>query len=60
MGRSLGYCNLDCDRTTCDGDTQFCEKPDIFRKYLLEQKRREGGSGLERKGNAHFSGGSRV
>jgi hypothetical protein len=60
MGRGIGYCDLDCDRTTCDGDIQFCEKPDILRKYLLEQKKREGGLGWEKKRNVHFSGGERV
>jgi hypothetical protein len=60
MGQGIGYCDLDCDRTTCDGDIQFCEKPDILRKYLLEQKKREGGLGWEKKRNVHFSGGERV
>ena len=60
MGRGIGYCDLDCDRTTCDGDNQFCEKPDILRKYLLEQKKREGGLGWEKKRNVHFSEGQRV
>jgi hypothetical protein len=60
MGRGIGYCDLDCDRTTCDGDIKFCEKPDILRKYLLEQKKREEGLGWEKKKNAHFSGNQRV
>ena len=33
FGCGIGYCDLDCDRTTCDGDTHFCEKPDALRKY---------------------------
>jgi len=37
MGRVVGHCNLDCDRTTCDGDTDLCEKPDALRKYLLRK-----------------------
>jgi hypothetical protein len=41
FGRGIGYCDLDCDRTTCDGNTHFCEKPDALRKYQLQQKRKE-------------------
>jgi hypothetical protein len=43
MGRGIEYCYFDCDRTTCDGDIQFFEKPDVLRKYLLEQKKRNDG-----------------
>jgi hypothetical protein len=35
MGRVIGYCDLDCDRTTCYGDTDLLEKPDTLGKYLL-------------------------
>jgi len=49
MGKGIGYCDLDCDRATCNGDAQLCEKPDVLKKYLADQKRRE-------KGNIHFSG----
>jgi hypothetical protein len=42
MGHGIGYCDLDCDRTTCEGDIHSCEKPDVLRKYLLEKKKREG------------------
>jgi hypothetical protein len=41
IGREIGYCDLDGDRTTCDRDTHFCEKPDILKVYLLFQKRRK-------------------
>jgi two-component system cell cycle response regulator CpdR len=41
IGRGLGYCDLDGDQTTCDGDVQFCEKPDALNKHSLEQKRKE-------------------
>ncbi len=54
FGRGIGYCDLDCDRTICDGDLYFCKKPDLLKKYLLEQKRK-GESGWERKRNVHFS-----
>ena len=40
MEKALRYCNLDGNRTVCDGDIQFCEKPDALRKHL-EQKRNE-------------------
>ena len=39
-GCGIGYCDLDGNQTVCDGDTQFCEKPDAMRKQL-EQKRDE-------------------
>ena len=60
LGRGIGYCDLDCDRTTCDGDIHFCEKPDALKKYLTEQKRREGGMGWEKRRNVHFSENQRV
>jgi len=55
LGRGIGYCDLDCDRTTCDGDIHFCEKPEILKKYLMEQKKREGGMEWEKRRNVHFS-----
>ncbi len=53
MGRGIGYCDLDCDRATCEGDQHLCEKPDALKKYLSEQKKRE-------KGNAYFSRAYRI
>ncbi len=41
MGQGLGYCDLDCDRATCNGDVRLCEKPDVLKRQVLEQKRRE-------------------
>ena len=49
MGQGVGYCDLDCDRTTCNGDVNICEKPDALKKHVMDQKRRE-------KGSIHFSG----
>jgi hypothetical protein len=49
MGQGVGYCDLDCGRTTCNGDVHICEKPDALKKHVMEEKRRE-------KGNIHFSG----
>jgi hypothetical protein len=49
MGHGIGYCDLDCDRATCNGDVQTCEKPDALKKHVMDQKRRE-------KGSIHFSG----
>jgi len=48
MGRGIGYCDLDCDRATCEGDTHLCEKPDTLKKHLSEQKKKE-------RGMAYFS-----
>jgi hypothetical protein len=53
MGRGIGYCDLDCDRATCEGDQHLCEKPDALKKYLSEQKKRE-------KGIAYFSRANRI
>ena len=60
MGRDIGYCDLDYDRTTCDGNVQLCEKPDILRKYLSEQKKRKGGLEWEKRRNVSFLGGQRA
>lgn len=54
MGHSLGYCDLDCDRTTCDGDIHYCEKPDVLRKYRIKNKRREEELIGERRIYSHF------
>jgi hypothetical protein len=32
VGRGIGYCDLDGDQTTCDGDIHFCEKPDLLKE----------------------------
>jgi len=40
MGCDLGYCDLDFDRTICQGHVDFCERPDALRRYLIEQKRK--------------------
>jgi hypothetical protein len=53
MGRGIGYCDLDCDRATCEGDTRLCEKPDVLKKYLSDQKKRE-------KEIVYFSGSQRI
>jgi len=41
MSRGIGYCDLDRDRTTCNGNIQSCEKPDALRECLLRQKKGE-------------------
>jgi len=48
LGRRIGYCDLDCDRTTCDGDIHFCENPDALKQYLrrkLEEFEKKGDKG---------------
>jgi len=57
MGRGIGYCDLGCDQTTCDADIHFCEIPDILKKYLLAERRREE---WEKKRDAPFSGNQKV
>lgn len=34
MGKGIGYCDLDSGDTTCDGDMDFCERPEALKKYL--------------------------
>ena len=60
MGKGIGYCDLDCDQTTCEGDIDFCEKPISLKTYLIEQMKREGGLEWERKRNVRFSGNQKV
>ncbi len=37
MGKGQGHCDLDAGQTICDGDNQFCEKPDALRNYLSKK-----------------------
>ena len=55
-----GYCDLDCDQTTCDGNIDFCEKLFSLKIYLFEQIKRGGGLEWERKRNVLFSGGQKL
>ena len=57
VGRGIGYCDLDGDQTTCDGDIFFCEKPDLLKEYFGVQKRRKE---WEKRKNVHSSGNQRV
>ena len=56
----IGYCDLDCDQTTCDGNIDFCKKSDALKIYFFEQIKRGGGLEWERKGNVLFSGGQKL
>ncbi len=38
MGTGLGYCDLDGGQALCEGDIQFCDKPDVLRKQLEQRK----------------------
>jgi len=40
-GKGLGVCDLDGCQAICDGDIQFCEKPDQLRSQLSKQKEKE-------------------
>ncbi len=60
MVKGMGYCDRDCDQTTCEGDIDFCEKPSSLKTYLIEQMKREGGLEWERKRNVPFSGNQKV
>lgn len=60
MGIGIGYCDLDGNQAVCDGDINFCEKPDTLKRYLMEQKRKDRGLGAETRGNDHCSGGRKA
>jgi len=34
MGKGIGYCDIDSGSMTCEGDVEFCERPDALKKYL--------------------------
>jgi len=53
VGRGIGYCNLDGDQPTCDGDIHFCETLDLLIGDSSVQKRRKE---WEKRRNAHSSG----
>jgi CheY-like chemotaxis protein len=40
-GKGLGHCDLCGVQAICEGDIQFCEKPDILRQQLSDQKKNE-------------------
>ena len=52
--RDLGYCDLDCDQTTCEGEIDFCVKPYSLKTYLFAQLKREGGLEWVRRRNVPF------
>jgi len=56
VSRGIGYCNLDGNQPTCDGDIHFCETLDLLKGYSLVQKRRRE---WEKKRNAQSSGGQK-
>ena len=37
MGKGIGYCDIDSDRTTCEGDVKLCQKPDALARYLRKR-----------------------
>ncbi len=50
-----GYCDLDCDQTTCAGEIDSCPKSDSLKRYFFEQIRREGGFEWKRRMNTYIS-----
>lgn len=55
ISQGIGYCDLDCDQTTCKGIIDFCSKSDSLKRYFFEQVKREGGLEWERRRNVPFS-----
>ncbi len=53
--QDIGYCDLDCDRTTCKGDIDLCQKSDSLKRYFFEQIKRGGVLEWERRINVPFS-----
>jgi hypothetical protein len=41
--RGIGCCDLDCNQTTCEGNIDICQNPDMLKRYLFAQMRKEGG-----------------
>ena len=57
MDQGIGYCDLDCNQTTCDGDIDFCQNSSSLRTYFFEQVKRDGGLAWQiGRENVHFSG----
>ncbi len=42
-GRIIESCDLDCDQAKCQGDIDFCQDPDMLKRYLFAQMKKEGG-----------------
>jgi len=57
VGLGIGYCDLDGDQTTCDGDIHFCEDLDLLKEYFLVQKRRKE---WKKRRNVYSSGNQRI
>ena len=34
IGKGIGYCDIDSSSTTCEGDVNYCERPDALKRYL--------------------------
>lgn len=39
MGMGLGFCDMDGFHAICDGDVNFCEKPDLLKNQLTRRKK---------------------
>jgi hypothetical protein len=40
IGLGVGYCDIDCINTICDGDIRFCERKETVRKALVRARQR--------------------
>jgi hypothetical protein len=52
--QDTGYCDLDCDQTTCEGGLDSCQKSDMLKRYYFEQIRRGGGLEWEKRRSPSF------
>jgi len=37
FGKGVGYCDIDSNSTTCEGDIKCCEKPDALARYFKKK-----------------------
>ena len=49
VGRGIGDCDLDGSQAICDGDINFCEKPDVLTKRMFLGSKEEKEKGEEKK-----------
>jgi hypothetical protein len=60
MMKGPGYCNLDSEQTTCNGDIDLCEKPLSLKRYLFDQLKKQGGLEWKKEEDVRFLEGRKV
>ena len=49
MSEGIGYCDLDCHCSGCEGDLRYCGNKEGLKNYLNEQRRKQGGTAPEKR-----------